>query len=204
MKTTVTLLLATVFCAVGMQQVAGAAPDPKSVGVTLVGVGGVRKELVEEVAGHLSKTFQVPVHVRYIDASVKTTPLVLANQVDGKREEGDLCVVGLVKAPLKWPRRQLYKWKSLALLSTDAYEPLARKDAADAKSRWRLRLKKETVRCAAALVGTPECVFPRCALLDHANDQEMDAKGYNPCPPCLVQLRKALAEAGAIVKPRKP
>jgi hypothetical protein len=57
------------------------------------------------------------------------------------------------------------------------------------------------MRAVASLAGVPACPFPHCALFDHVNEQQLDAKSRNPCPPCLVKTQALLIEKGAKSKP---
>jgi hypothetical protein len=177
-------------------------PKPEDVGVTLIGVGNMEKELVMDVAEHLLVNLMVPVHVRHLDVPV-SDPEVLRKQVEAKREKGDLCVVALVKAPANWHRDQVFAEAATALLIPDAMVPLEKSSQKDKERRWRLRIKKESIRAVASMVSMPACPFPRCALLNHLNDRQLDAKGYNPCPPCQSKLEKSMMSAGAVVRPRR-
>jgi len=179
------------------------SPKPEDVGVTLVGAGNLDKELVMDVANHLLATLQVPIHVRSLTGE-PTSPEALREQVAAKREKGDLCAIALVKAPTRWPRLRVFPGSATALLVPDAYEPLEPANPKTKATRWRLRVKKETVRAVATLVNMPPCRFPRCGLLVDLNDRQLDAKGYNPCPPCQQRLRVHLEGAGAVVGPRRP
>jgi len=178
-------------------------PKPEDIGVTLVNAGNLDEELIMDVASHVLATFMVPVHVRSL-AGAATTPEALREQVAAELEKGDLCAVGLVKAPAKWPRLRMFPGSAAALLVPDAYVPLESASPKRKAELWRLRVKKETVRAVATLVSMPSCRFPRCALLVDLNDRQLDAKGYNPCPPCQQRLRRHLAGAGAVVGPRRP
>ena len=198
MISTIALLLVLFTAVVSVH--AADDPKPEDIGVTLVGVG-VEEELAMDVGKHLLVTLQVPVHIRSLSAS-PTSPDALRQQVEAKREKGDLCVVALVKAPLKWPRIQLFPAEKSALLMPDAYEPLEPLGSGEKAKSWRLRIRKETVRAVATLIGVPTCMFPRCALLVDRNDRELDSKGYNTCPPCRSVLFKHLAGGGAVVRPR--
>ena len=73
-----------------------------------------------------------------------------------------------------------------------------------AHSSFGRRVEKQSLKAIGQLAGLGPCPSPRCCLFAHKTALELDAKGGNYCPPCLVRTRHALKKKGiAAISPQR-
>lgn len=175
----------------GLAAAAGAAGPAATNRIGIINLGGVDPAMMERIVGHLA-------------ANLHTTPKVLpAKGLSGAKElsaeakalaplvAGEVvCVIGVAAFPAGTSGHgSVVPDAKCAILNATALKP----EPYDAEDYGR-RLEKEAIRCAGLLLGMPPCINPRCALFHYTNNEQLDAKGRNFCPPCQVKFDKLQAE----------
>ncbi|MBP7830607.1 MAG: hypothetical protein KA248_11885 [Kiritimatiellae bacterium] len=66
------------------------------------------------------------------------------------------------------------------------------------------RLEREVMMSIGLLLGLETCPNPQCAMWLYANNEELDMKGRNYCPPCLDRAQKLAVEKGLPIVTESP
>ena len=161
--------------------------------IALVNVGGVDDAMFDRVVKHL-------------EATLDTTPLVLAPREAvteaGLDAEADVLaamvnddVIGIVALTMLEKESaidgKIYPVRKVSFVNVAGLEPAD----GDAEAFGR-RVEKEAVRCSGAVLGMPPCPLFLCALFHYTDDQGLDSKGRNFCPPCQRLYETRAAEVG--------
>ena len=176
----------------------GVAQPETARGITVIAVGSPSAGVVDAVKTQLSKSLWLPVHMKSVPQLVGANMEQLTAAAAAMVLPGDICGICL-SDDAKWPRLHVAGAKHLALLCSTAYKigPLDPPiPGLSDEERWMRRVKKEAVHAVCTLIGLQDCAFPRCCLLNHKNDIELDAKSCGPCPPCSEKAYKALKGMG--------
>jgi predicted Zn-dependent protease len=114
--------------------------------------------------------------------------------------EDDICLLALCEAPESIKAHgTVHNALRTAIVNTRTLKPQDI-DTAQGKEKYGRRVEKESMRAVGYLLGMEFCPLPMCALSDYQNDEQLDAKGRNFCPPCQGKMRKALTAAGVEVR----
>ena len=116
-----------------------------------------------------------------------------------------LCLLAVV-AP-SWDSKQqgaVYEPMHIGILNINALTVLSDDEVPFTRQeQFERRVEKESLRAMALLCGLKPCPFPQCCLYEHRNEQELDRKSRNPCPPCHSKAMDALRNALVPVADRK-
>lgn len=168
---------------------------PIYTGIAMLTIGKVAPELQHSVKNYIEDQYGVAVTVR---EAVPTAPddlkvlkRILADQI----RPTDACLLALSALPAVKHQGIVYKEDRLGIVNVSALKPDGEGASSEAELFGR-RADKESLRAVALMMGVAPCPFPRCALVVHQNDEQLDFKSRNPCPPCLKTVREKLEGMG--------
>jgi hypothetical protein len=193
----------SVYCVHGATNDAAQAQDAPT-GIAVIQVGELDPEVLARIADFLSKQYMSPVSIKDplpVDlASDKHLPPKLAMLLSSN----DVCLLALVQAAddISAEGAALRQLK-LAIVNTTALKPNPM-DSPEATERYVRRIEKESIAMIALCLDLPTCILPRCALLRHQTEEQLDSKARNLCPPCRRKALDALKRMGVKPTPPKP
>lgn len=161
--------------------------------ISLVTVGAVDPAMAERVRAFAQENLALPVRLL---APREAAPAATLNDIGAAAGaamgEGDVCLVVLA-----WP---LEDFPNHGILMPEANTAVvnarALKPEGDDAERYGRRLEREVMMSIGLLLGLEACPNPECALWLYSNDEELDAKGRNYCPPCLARVQALGQEKG--------
>jgi hypothetical protein len=159
-------------------------------------LGQVDTQLVDRVATFVGNNYHCPVRTVTRDA-LKSSPQVEAEDLGGQLGPDDLCVVELISIPEDVGFGQaVFKLHNAALLNIWRLRPGEEPGSEQQDEQYIRRVEKETVQLVALLLGLEICPLPRCALSIWRNEQELDEKARELCPPCRYKAVEILRQKG--------
>jgi hypothetical protein len=182
----------------------GAAASAPAKAIAIARIGIVDETLFRRVSDYVAKQYETPVNVKHVPSAVDTNAtdptVIFASSVN----DADVCLLVLAGSGASTGRElSLSPDRRIAVLDTVVLKP-THGDTPEGIEQYGQRLEKESLRAIALVLGMPDCPSPRCALLRHRNDEELDLKPRTPCPPCLIKIRAKLDELGASSAGEKP
>ena len=170
------------------------AGEEKAVAVTVV--GRLDDGLWNRVTNYVADNCSCPVRVKTTRDRLQSTPMKQAEQMRKELSTNDIFLLAIVNIPedVKFRSGQ-FKTQNVALLNAWALRPDKLASEGD-KERYARRVLKESMHELGLLFGMDICPNPTCALSDWQTDAELDAKGCNYCPPCLIKVQQLLKDAG--------
>jgi hypothetical protein len=190
------VLVATVTAAEELAPVPAAEPA-----IALVAVGDVDPALAERVRAFAQENLALPVRLL---APREAAPTASLNEIGEAARAAmgavDVCLVVLA-APLEdFPNHGILLPESkVAVVNVRALKP----EDGDVE-RYGRRLEREAMMSIGLLLGLEPCPNPQCAMWLYSNDDELDAKGRNYCPPCLDRVQQFGREKGLTLVTNSP
>ena len=164
--------------------------------ISLLTVGNVDSALRDRVVSYVKEQYGVAPGIREPINKAPGTLEALKQVLVKHVQPEDACLLALCDIPAIEHEGMVFKEERCGAINVSALTP--GKDVLDRDEVLGRRVEKESLRAVALMVGMPPCPFPRCALKAHGNDQELDFKSRNPCPPCLEKIRVRLQKMGLV------
>ncbi|MDI6773897.1 MAG: hypothetical protein QME60_00660 [Verrucomicrobiota bacterium] len=159
-------------------------------------MGKVDKALLDRVVRHVGAVMWCPTRVLAGQKKPANLSEAAAKELAGLIGQDNICLLALANLPdKKDSRNAVFASHGVAMLNVASLKPSATtgKDAAESYAR---RVEKESVRLVAMLLGVDPCPMPLCALRLTKDEEGLDAKGRNACPPCQGKIEKTLRGKG--------
>lgn len=110
----------------------------------------------------------------------------------GQKKPEHACLVVLAYPPEELSHHGvLLEDLGMAVINVKALEPKEPDE-----EQFGRRVEREVMMSIGLLLGLDACPNPECAMWRYSNLEELDAKGRNYCPPCLIQVQKRALEQG--------
>ncbi len=174
------------------------APAPKA--IALMRVGSMDEALFDRVVKFVQENSALRVRVLPPQAATGESldeDARAAAKAMGPSEE---CLV-----VLDYPKKEI---KSHCVYLPDDHVAVvnawALKPADGDQEKYGRRLERETMHNVGLLLGAPNCPNPQCALWQYNTEEELDSKGRNFCPPCLMKVQDAAKAKGVQINAESP
>ena len=186
---------------VGMSLFAAAwarAADPV---ISLAVVGDLDPAMAERVRAFAQENLALP--VRLLDPR-EAGPVSSLNEMGdaaaAEMSPEDVCLVVLAVPLADLPNHGIrLPEKNVAVVNARLLKP----EGGDAEQYGR-RLEREVMMSIGLLMGLEICPNPQCAMWMYSNDEELDQKGRNYCPPCLDRIQNLAMEKGLKIVTESP
>ena len=194
------VMLASTMTVFAEEQDTGAAPAAEPA-IVLVAVGEVDPAVAERVRAFAQENLALPVRLL---AAREATPAGSLNEIGEAARaamgEADVCLVVLALPLEEFPNHGIMLPESrTAVVNVRALKP----EDNDAE-RFGRRIEREAMLSIGLLLGLDPCPNPQCAMWLYSNNEELDAKGRNYCPPCLDRAQKLALEKGSKIVTESP
>ncbi|HOW96150.1 MAG TPA: hypothetical protein P5567_08510 [Kiritimatiellia bacterium] len=166
------------------------AADPA---ISLVVVGDLDPAMAERVRAFAQENLALPVRLLEPREAAAASSL---NEIGDAAAEAmgpeDTCLVVLAVPTEDLPNHGVrLQEKNSAVVNARLLKP-----AGGDEEQYGRRLDREVMMSIGLLMGLETCPNPQCAMWLYSNDEELDMKGRNYCPPCLERIQKLAVERG--------
>ncbi len=199
--TFVTVFILATIPALLAAQVSGPPPLPPK-RIDIVFGGPVDSQLVSRVTEFIETELTVNLVARTPLTDLKDGFDELTKELAATvNASSEICLLAVVAAPWKSQRQgSVYEPLHVGILNISALTVTSDDDTPlSRKEQFERRVEKEALRAMALLCGLKPCPFPQCCLYEHQNEQELDRKARNLCPPCHSKAMDALRKASVPV-----
>lgn len=155
--------------------------------LSLVAVGDLDPAMAERVRAFAQENLALPVRLLEPREAKPAASLHEIGEAAGESiGEADVCLVVLAVPLEELPNHgtQLPDQRT-AVVNARLLKP----EGGDEEQYGR-RLEREVMMSIGLLLGLQTCPNPQCAMWLYSNDDELDMKGRNFCPPCLDRVQK--------------
>ena len=205
----ISLCLIILACSAGMCACGIGKNEDSSVvrTITIVPVGNLPADLVPRVQSFVDRYYNTETRLVRGISSSHANLKELAGIVAKSTKRCDTFVLILAASVTSAEGDPLHAVRRIAdntaLVDVVSLKPETPQAGSDPERHFR-RVEKETMRALGELIGLEQCPNPRCCMSAQNTEQELDEKGRNLCPPCLLRSREILRKAGiAITSERK-
>jgi len=156
-------------------------------------VGEVDPALAERVRAFAEENLALPVRLLEPCEAAEAASLNAIGEAAAQGlGEADVCLVVLAAPVAPLPNHGIMMPEiKTAVINVPVLKP----EDGDAE-RFGRRVEREAMMSIGLLLGLETCPNPQCAMWLYSNNEELDAKGRNYCPPCLDRVQKLAAGKG--------